>query len=82
MSVLFGSPEIPKSTLLRRIGADRPNLLLSAHQEHVQLPPLVGAVGSVHARGPEALFAGKDSVIDGIFEKLKALQPDPIANVG
>ena len=37
---------------------------------------------SVHAGGPEALFAGKDSVIDGIFEKLKALQPAPIANTG
>lgn len=37
---------------------------------------------SVHAGGPEALFAGKDSVIDGIFEKLKTLQPAPIANTG
>ena len=37
---------------------------------------------SVHAGGPEALFAGKDSVIDGIFEKLKALQPRPLANTG
>ena len=33
---------------------------------------------SVHAGGPEALFAGKSNVIEGIFEKLKTLQPrDP-----
>ena len=37
---------------------------------------------SVHAGGPEALFAGKDSVIEGIFEKLKALQPGPLASAG
>ena len=37
---------------------------------------------SVHAGGPEALFAGKDTVIEGIFEKLKALQPGPMANTG
>ena len=37
---------------------------------------------SVHAGGPEALFAGKDSVIDGIFEKLRALQPGPMASAG
>ena len=30
---------------------------------------------SVHAGGPEALFAGKSNVIEGIFEKLKTLQP-------
>ena len=34
---------------------------------------------SVHAGGPEALFAGKQSVIEGIFEKLKALHPQPLA---
>ena len=37
---------------------------------------------SVHAGGPEALFAGKDNVIEGIFEKLKALQPEPLADAG
>ena len=37
---------------------------------------------NVHAGGPEALFAGKDSVIDGIFEKLKTLQPAPMASTG
>ena len=37
---------------------------------------------SVHAGGPEALFAGKRSVIEGIFEKLKALQSEPLADVG
>ena len=35
---------------------------------------------SVHAGGPEALFAGKSNVIEGIFEKLKALQPEPLAD--
>ena len=34
---------------------------------------------SLHAGGPEALFAGKTNVIEGIFEKLKALQPGPFA---
>ena len=37
---------------------------------------------SLHAGGPEALFAGKSNVIDGIFEKLKALQPEPLADTG
>ena len=37
---------------------------------------------SVHAGGPEALFAGKSNVIEGIFEKLKALQPEPLADAG
>ena len=31
---------------------------------------------SVHAGGPEALFSGKSNVIEGIFEKLEALQSD------
>ena len=30
----------------------------------------------------EALFAGKSNVIEGIFEKLKALHPEPLADVG
>ena len=37
---------------------------------------------SVHAGGPEALFAGKSNVIEGIFERLKALQPEPLADAG
>ena len=37
---------------------------------------------SVHADGPEALFAGKSNVIEGIFEKLKSLQPDVLADAG
>lgn len=37
---------------------------------------------SVHAEGPEALFDGKSNVIDGIFEKLKALQPESLAATG
>ena len=37
---------------------------------------------SVHAGGPEALFAGKSNVIEGIFEKLKTLQPEPLADAG
>ena len=35
---------------------------------------------SVHAGGPEALFAGKGNVIEGIFEKLKTLQPERLAS--
>ena len=35
---------------------------------------------SVHAGGPEALFAGKSNVIEGIFEKLKTLQPERLAS--
>ena len=35
---------------------------------------------SVHAGGPEALFAGKSNVIEGIFEKLKALHPEALAD--
>ncbi len=37
---------------------------------------------SVHAGGPEALFAGKSNVIEGIFAKLKALDPEPLADAG
>ena len=37
---------------------------------------------SVHAAGPEALFAGKSNVIEGIFQKLEALRPEPLADVG
>ena len=37
---------------------------------------------SVHAGGPEALFAGKGKVIEGIFQKLKTLQPERLADVG
>jgi len=33
---------------------------------------------SLHAGGPEALFAGKSNVIEGIFEKLEALYPEPM----
>ena len=36
----------------------------------------------VHAGGPDALFAGKSNVIDGIFEKLKALHPELLADAG
>ncbi len=37
---------------------------------------------SVHAGGPEALFAGNSNVIERIFEKLKALQREPLADAG
>ena len=37
---------------------------------------------SVHAGGPEALFAERSNVIEGIFEKLKALQPEMLADAG
>lgn len=35
-------------------------------------PPFSG----LHSGGPEALFAGKDKVVDGIFEALGGLMPD------
>ena len=37
---------------------------------------------SLHADGPEALFAGKSNVIDGIFDKLEALNPELLADAG
>ncbi len=37
---------------------------------------------SVHAGGPEALFAGKSNVIEGIFDKLKAVHSELIAKTG
>ena len=36
----------------------------------------------LHAGGPEALFAGKTNVIEGIFEKLEAIRPEPLADAG
>ena len=33
----------------------------------------------LHSGGPDELFAGKDNVIDGIFETLKSLQPKELA---
>ena len=37
---------------------------------------------SVHAGGPEALFAGKGRVIEGIFEKLEMLRSELLTDVG
>ena len=37
---------------------------------------------SVHADGPEALFAGNNKVIEGIFKKLEALRPEHLADTG
>ena len=37
---------------------------------------------SVHASGPEALFAGQGNVIEGIFEKLETLRSELLADVG
>ena len=37
---------------------------------------------SVHAGGPEALFSGRSNVIEGIFEKLKTLRPEALAEAG
>ena len=31
---------------------------------------------SLHAGGPDALFAGKKNVIEGIFQQLEAIQPE------
>ena len=36
---------------------------------------------SVHASGPEALFAGQANVIEGIFEKLETLQSELLADI-
>ena len=36
---------------------------------------------SVHASGPEALFAGQTNVIEGIFEKLKTIRSGLLADV-
>ncbi len=41
-------------------------------------PPFSG----IHAGGPEALFAGKENVITGIFNALDATQPRPAAEAG
>ena len=30
---------------------------------------------SLHGDGPEALFAGKENVIEGVFETLESMQP-------
>ena len=37
---------------------------------------------NLHAEGPDALFGGKENVIEGIFEKLKAVNSELIARVG
>ena len=37
---------------------------------------------SLHGGGPEALFADKSNVIEGIFEKLKTLRPERLAEAG
>ncbi len=36
----------------------------------------------LHAGGPEALFAGSDNVIEGIFAKLATLRSELLADVG
>ena len=37
---------------------------------------------NLHAGGPDALFGGNENVIEGIFEKLKAVNAELIAKVG
>ena len=37
---------------------------------------------NLYAGGPDALFDGKENVIEGIFEKLEAVNSELIANVG
>ena len=46
------------------------------------LGPYEAPFRSVHAGGPDALFAGESNVIERIFEKLKALDPEPLADAG
>ena len=36
----------------------------------------------LHAGGPDALFAGRENVIDGVFETLKTLEPERLAAAG
>lgn len=36
----------------------------------------------LHAGGPDALFAGKENVIEGIFEKLQAVHSELIPRAG
>ncbi|MFT4589535.1 MAG: type I restriction enzyme R subunit, partial [Limisphaerales bacterium] len=31
---------------------------------------------NLHAGGPDALFAGKENVIEGIFDALKSVEPN------
>ena len=37
---------------------------------------------NLHAGGPEALFAGKQNVIEGIFERWEDLQPESLVAAG
>jgi len=37
---------------------------------------------NLHSGGPDALFDGKENVIEGIFEKLKGVSSGLIRNVG
>ena len=37
---------------------------------------------NLHAGGPDALFGGKENVIEGIFEKLKAVNSGLVAKAG
>ena len=36
----------------------------------------------LHAGGPDALFAGKDAVINGLFQTLKSLEPNIVGLAG
>ena len=48
------------------------------HASDVYEPPFTG----LHAGGPDSLFDGKEKVIEGIFEKLEAMQPGEVADAG
>ena len=37
---------------------------------------------NLHAGGPDELFAGKENVIEGVFETLKSLEPPSAAKAG
>ena len=37
---------------------------------------------SIHAGGPDQLFAGKENVIDGIFQKLESIREGLQADAG
>ena len=52
--------------------------------ERVRVAPRGGAarVRDLHDGGPDVLFGGKKNVIEGIFEKLKAVESELIAKAG
>lgn len=42
----------------------------------------ITSLSNLHAGGPDELFAGKENVIEGIFEQLKAVHSGLMAETG